>query len=177
MRGRTSRLCVAIIALAVGCVRGADICERGKTWWDRDRNVCAPCTRCDPGHQVVRFPCEVHRNTVCQSLENVRIYPFNTPKNNSAVSDDEYYEYGEDYESEVTDSDEGEAGWDLQTSSLTLAASGCLVFFLVVLILSLYHAKEWRILKRALKSGNNPTVIFYNCSVSASRRRFLCEIN
>lgn len=160
MRGGTPWLCIAILASVVGCTRGAEICERGKTWWDRDHNVCAPCTRCDPAHlQAVRFPCEIHRNTVCQSLKNVRIFPFNTPKNISALSDDEYYEYDVDYESEVTDSDEGGISWDLQTSSLTLAASGCVVFFLVVLILSLYHAKEWRILKRALKSGNTFAVI------------------
>lgn len=148
MRGGTPQLCIAIIALAAGCVR-AEFCKRGKTWWDRERNECIPCTACDPADQAVRFPCEIHRDTICHSLENVRIYPFNTPKNNSADSDDEYYDYV-DYESEVTDNS---GSWDLQTTSLTLAASGCLVFFLVVLVLSVYHAKEWRILKRALKSG------------------------
>lgn len=140
----------AVVALSLACACAGGVCDRGLTWWDRSRGACVPCTRCDPTLRLaVLYPCEVHRDTVCQSLYNVRIW--NTPSKNSSEvqSSDEYYDYV-DYDSD--NESEGEA-WDLQTTSLVLAVSGCFVFFLVVLILSLYHAKQWRILKQALKSG------------------------
>lgn len=144
-------LCVAIALLAAGS--GAEeLCSRGHSWWDRQRGECVPCTRCDPARRLaVHLPCELHRDTVCQSLYNVHIWPFNQdlPK-----QDNDSVEYYDDvyYDSEVTNSDDDQ--WNLETSSLTLAASGCVVFFVVVLVLSLYHAKQWKVLKQALKSGN-----------------------
>lgn len=155
MRGDIPWLCIAVALVAAGA-RAEELCERGHSWWDRERGVCLPCTRCDPAkHLAVHLPCELHRDTVCQSLYNVRIWPSKAqqeqiPDNESDV---EYYDdvY---YESEVTDSDVIEDQWTLETSSLSLAATGCVVFFVVVLFSLLYHAKQWRVLKQALKSGN-----------------------
>ncbi|KAG6450714.1 hypothetical protein O3G_MSEX006766 [Manduca sexta] len=158
MRGDTSKLWLLVATLALGSVWGIEQCERGHSWWDRERGACIPCTRCDTARRlVVKFPCELHRDTICQSLYEINIWGFNTPRrskdNNgtsSVPSDHEYYDYV-DYDSEVTERND-EQVWDMQTTSLTLAASGCVVFFLVVLVLSLYHAKQWRVLKQALKS-------------------------
>lgn len=160
MRGDIPKLCLLVATLALGSVAGSDgACERGLSWWDRQRGTCLPCTRCDPAKRlVVRYPCEIHRDTICQSLYEAQISPFNTQqvhkKNNESselVPSDEEYEYV-DYDSEVMANDE--VSWDLQTTSLSVAASGCIVFFVVVLVMSLYHARQWRVIKRALKSGN-----------------------
>ncbi|KAJ8725158.1 hypothetical protein PYW07_016116 [Mythimna separata] len=159
MRGDIPKLCLLVATLALGSVAGSNgACERGLSWWDRQRGTCVPCTRCDPAKRlVVRYPCEIHRDTICQSLYEAQISPFNTrnqvhKKNNESselVPSDEEYEYV-DYDSEVSANDE--ESWDLQTTSLSVAASGCIVFFVVVLVMSLYHARQWRVIKLALKS-------------------------
>ncbi|CAK1551954.1 unnamed protein product [Leptosia nina] len=156
MRGRTPTLCFLIAALTLAPVLalGSGACERGKTWWNRENGVCMPCTLCDPRRLAVKYPCEIHRDTICQPLYEVRIWPFNTPRRNDSTSelssDYEYYEYS-DYSGEVTESRD-DIVWDIQTSTLTLAVSGCVVFFAVVLTLSFYHARQWRALKQVLKS-------------------------
>ncbi|XP_041973142.1 tumor necrosis factor receptor superfamily member wengen [Aricia agestis] len=148
MVGETAKLCL-LISLAVGSAVG-EACERGRSWWHPERGACLPCTKCDPRRLAVKYPCEVHRDTICQPLYEVRIWPFSAQKDsNDSSSDYEYYEYT-DY-SEVSAKSK-EVEWDLQTSTLTVAVSGCIVFFVVVLTLSLYHAKQWRVLKQALKS-------------------------
>nr|XP_049696991.1 tumor necrosis factor receptor superfamily member wengen isoform X1 [Helicoverpa armigera] len=158
MLGDIPKLCLLVATLALGSVAGSGACERGLSWWDRQRGTCVPCTRCDPAKRlVVRYPCEIHRDTICQSLYEAQISPFNTPKqvlkkNNEIselLSSDDEYEYV-DYDSEVTS--RNDVSWDLQTTSLSVAASGCIVFFVVVLVMSLYHARQWRVIKRALKS-------------------------
>ncbi|XP_075972239.1 tumor necrosis factor receptor superfamily member wengen [Anticarsia gemmatalis] len=151
MQGGISKLCLVVAALALGTAAGSGECERGVSWWDRHRGVCVPCTRCDASQRfVVRYPCEIHRDTICQSLYEAQIPPFNTPPPPSEASEYDAYEYV-DYDSEVTPSDDG-VTWDLQTTSLSLAASGCIVFFVVVLVMSLYHARQWKVIKRALRS-------------------------
>ncbi|XP_013135199.1 PREDICTED: uncharacterized protein LOC106100735 isoform X3 [Papilio polytes] len=149
---------VALCSAAAQAGAGSGPCERGRNWWHRRRGACLPCTRCDPARLAVKYPCEVHRDTVCQPLYEVRIFPFNVRprrKNDShhseQSSDYEYYEYS-DYSGEVTDKSDDVIEWDVQTSTLTLAVSGCVVFFAVVLVLSLYHARQWKVLKQALKS-------------------------
>lgn len=124
------------------------VCERGRTWWHRQRSTCLPCTVCDPArNQAVRLPCELHRDTVCHTIHRLPL--FNEPSSPSLnTSSEDYY----DMYDEVT-SDDYSGKWIVQTSTLTIAASGCLVFFVVVLFLSLYHAKQWRVLKKALQSG------------------------
>lgn len=158
MPGDTPRWCVVLFAsLALGAASGGAPCERGRSWWDRQLGACQPCTRCDAALRlVVKLPCQLHRDTVCQSLYDVKIFPFNTPRQENAtaepkfsVNDYEYYEYV-DYASDSSDVSDS---WDAQSWTLTLAASGCVVFFFVVLCMSFYHAKQWRILKQALKSG------------------------
>lgn len=158
MQGYIPRLWLVLATLTLNSVCGGGGCERGQSWWDRERGACIPCTRCDSlSRLAVKYPCEVHRDTICQPLYQVRIPPFNAPvtlKDNDTSDPSEYYFEYSDYDSEVTDdNDSGEAKWDvLQTSSLVLAATGCVVFFLVVLVLSLYNAKQWKVLKQALKS-------------------------
>ncbi|PZC82516.1 hypothetical protein B5X24_HaOG210265 [Helicoverpa armigera] len=148
MLGDIPKLCLLVATLALGSVAGSGACERGLSWWDRQRGTCVPCTRCDPAKRlVVRYPCEIHRDTICQSLYEAQISPFNTPKqvlkkNNEIselLSSDDEYEYV-DYDSEVTS--RNDVSWDLQTTSLSVAASGCIVFFVVVLVMSLYHARQ-----------------------------------
>nr|XP_026491540.1 tumor necrosis factor receptor superfamily member wengen [Vanessa tameamea] len=150
MRGEIAKLCLVIATLALGTVSSDGACERGRTWWHRQRGACIPCTRCDPRRLAVKYPCELHRDTICQPLYEVRIWPFNTEKDNDASETSSDYEYYEDsdYSGEVSDDLE----WDIQTSTLTLAVSGCIVFFVVVVTLSLYHAKQWRVLKQTLKT-------------------------
>lgn len=155
MQGDITKLCVLVATLALGKVWGGGLCERGRSFWDQKNQACTPCTHCDPTLRlVVKYPCEVYRDTICQSIYELGIWPFESAQGDTKdndVSDDEYYEYT-DYDSEVSKDNDGEVTWDLQTTSLTLAASGCVVFFLVVLVMSLYHAKQWKVIKRALKS-------------------------
>ncbi|KAG7305500.1 hypothetical protein JYU34_009570 [Plutella xylostella] len=133
--------CVVWIAtLSLGWA-GA-VCERGRSWWDRRAGACAPCSLCDPVRRLaVLLPCELHRDTVCHALQHIDIFP---PTESNDTSD---YEYSSDYDEEYVDSEP----WG-QWPALTVAASGCVVFFVVVSCLTLHHAKQWRILKQALKS-------------------------
>lgn len=147
----SNNLCLLVATLALGyaCARaeGLRTCRRGATWWDRERGVCAPCTRCDPALRLaVMYPCELHRDTVCQPISQIQLFPFNINRTNS---DSDYED--EDYDSEVTN--ESEERWDFQAPSVAIAASGCVVFFLVVLYFSLSHAKQWKVIKRTLQSG------------------------
>ncbi|KAL4714469.1 hypothetical protein ACJJTC_017764 [Scirpophaga incertulas] len=156
MRGYTTKLCLLVVTLALSYVSGVRMCRRGVSWWDRERGACVPCTRCNPADRLaVMYPCELHRDTVCQSLYQIQLFPFNELKANSTTNSDAKsseleYEYV-DYGSEVTSSDD-QKQWDLQTSSMTIAACGCVVFFIVVLYFSLTHAKQWRVLKQTLQS-------------------------
>ncbi|VVC91684.1 unnamed protein product [Leptidea sinapis] len=157
MRGEITGICLLIGTLALSPVLGSGACERGKTWWNPELSNCVPCTRCDPRLLAVKYPCEVHRDTICQPLHEVRIWPFNTSirkDNDSSASESDDYDYYEykDYSGEVNDSS-NVSEWGVQASTLALAASGCVVFFVVVVTLSLYHARQWRLLKQALKSG------------------------
>lgn len=153
MQGEISKLCLLIATLVLGTAgaSGAGVaCERGRSWWDRQHQACAPCTRCEPQDLAVRFPCELHRDTICQPLHEVHIFPFNVPKENeSELSDYEYYDYA-DYE---VSEDDNEVKWDMQSTTLTVAASGCVVFFVVVLYFSFYNSKQWKVLKQALRTG------------------------
>lgn len=156
MRGN-NKLCLLVATLALGYVCGESACRRGASWWDRERGACAPCTRCDPARRLaVSLPCELHRDTVCQPIFQIQLFPHRKHKTNSSkISEppsDYDYEYV-DYEvSEVSES-EGQDMWELEASSVAIAASGCVVFFLVVLYFSLSHAKQWRVLKQTLQSG------------------------
>jgi hypothetical protein len=164
MRGKTSKLCLLVVTLAVGYVSGDSVCKRGVSWWDRERGACTPCTRCAPEHRLaVMYPCELHRDTVCQSLYQIQLFPFKHKNNtNSAPSEASDYEYEYvDYASEVTNDSENGNQWDLQASSVMIAAIGCVVFFLVVLYFSLTHAKQWRVLKETLQSGECEIVPIY----------------
>lgn len=153
MRGNNSKLCLLVVTLALGYVSGESVCRRGVSWWDRERSACAPCTRCDPRRLAVMYPCEVHRDTVCQPLYQIQLFPFRKQNTNSTRNSDSDVEYEYvDYGSEVIDASEDENMWDLQASSVTIAASGCVVFFLVVLYFSLTHAKQWKVLKQTLQS-------------------------
>ncbi|XP_049888242.1 tumor necrosis factor receptor superfamily member wengen [Pectinophora gossypiella] len=148
MLGEVPALCLVVATLALGSAAGDGPCERRRTWWDRERGACAPCTRCEP-QLAVKLPCELHRDTICQPLHEIHIWPFDTQRNDSELSDyePEYYDYS-DY-GEVS---EDEVRWDVQTTTLTLAASGCVLFFVLVLYLSFYHSKQWKVLKKALRS-------------------------
>ncbi|KAM3968000.1 tumor necrosis factor receptor superfamily member wengen [Aphomia sociella] len=153
MRGDKPKLCLLVATLAFGYTWAGKPCERRVTWWDRERGACMPCTRCDPEkHLVVQLPCELHRDTICQSLYQIHIWPFFAPTNDTKdVSEPSDYEYEySDYDSDVND--DGAKQWDLQTLSVVLAASGCVVFFIVVLYVSLSHAKQWKVLKQTLQS-------------------------
>ncbi|CAH0759360.1 unnamed protein product [Diatraea saccharalis] len=157
MRGK-KKLYLLVVTLALGYVSGEITCRRGVTWWDRERASCVSCTRCDPAKRLaVMYPCELHRDTICQPYYRIQFFPFkkiNTNSNDSGsnVSRDFEYDYV-DYESEVINDSEHEGRWDLQVSGVTIAASGCVVFFLVVLYFSLTHARQWRVLKETLQSG------------------------
>ncbi|KAI8440425.1 hypothetical protein MSG28_001737 [Choristoneura fumiferana] len=129
-----------VATLALGSVFGETVCQHRVSWWDRKRGACVPCTPCDPAASlVVRYPCEVYRDTVCQPLAEQNY------DNKDSDSDYEYYEtdYGEVSESE----------WDVQSTTLVLAASGCVVFFVLVLALWLYNAKHYYKFVTEMKEG------------------------
>ncbi|XP_028163794.1 tumor necrosis factor receptor superfamily member wengen [Ostrinia furnacalis] len=153
MRGNNLCLLVATLALSYACARaeGMRRCQRGVSWWDRERAACAPCTRCDPDQRLaVRLPCELHRDTVCQPLFQIQLFPFETQNRTKSDTTSDYEDDYSDYESEVINDSEDK--WDFQAPSVAIAASGCVVFFLVVLYLSLSHAKQWKVLKQTLQS-------------------------
>lgn len=141
------KLCLfAVATLMVGSVVG--LCERGKSWWDRQRGVCIPCTNCDIAlKQVVKVPCEIHRDAVCQSIYEMNIWPFTYDDLNT-----DSFPLEDDAETSVVEN-ENVLRWTTQTVTFVVAASGCLVFFIVVLILTLYHNIQWRKFKLALQPG------------------------
>lgn len=144
------KLCLLVATLAVGSAVGA--CERGRSWWDGERGTCVDCTRCEPLRLAVRVPCELHRDTICQPLHEIN-FDISTTDNEPSeqFSEIEYYDDYTDYYGEVSE-DESEK-WNLQTTTLSLAICGCVLFFVVVLYLTFYHSKQWRVLKQALKLG------------------------
>lgn len=143
MQGQTTKWCLfAFASLVLGTAEG--FCERGLTWWDREKNQCVPCTICnDTIHEAIRVPCELHRDTICQSIYELNIWPFSNDNSETFSSD-----YDTDYE--VVESSEFK--WDMQTLAFIVAASGCFVFFIVVLSLTLYHSKQWKLFKQALQT-------------------------
>ncbi|GBP56923.1 Tumor necrosis factor receptor superfamily member wengen [Eumeta japonica] len=151
-------LSLALATLALyGSGSGAGVnamCVRGRTWWDRQRGACVPCTRCEPAsHLAVRAPCEVHRDAICASIYELDIWPFTLHENGT----------GPDYDSGPRDDDghgadgasASDSAWDARISAVTLAASGCVIFFVVVISLSLNHVRQWKKLKRALRTGEH----------------------
>ncbi|RVE48945.1 hypothetical protein evm_006407 [Chilo suppressalis] len=159
MRGKNStKFYLVVVTLALGYASGEIQCRRGVSWWDRERGVCAPCTRCDPARRLaVMYPCELHRDTICQPFYQIQFFPFKTNTNSNSsdpsASSDNEYEYVDYVDtSEVINESEDEGRWDFQVSGVTIAASGCVVFFLVVLYFSLTHAKQWKVLKQTLQS-------------------------
>ncbi|XP_013185600.1 tumor necrosis factor receptor superfamily member wengen isoform X1 [Amyelois transitella] len=154
MRGDKPKLCLLVATLALGYAWAGSPCERRVTWWDRERSACQPCSRCDPHHHlIVLLPCELHRDTVCQSLRQINLWPFLAPHRNASTTDSsEPSDYEYDYTDSNSEVKDVEEQWDLQTLSVVLAASGCAIFFLVVLFVSLSHAKQWKIIKQTLQS-------------------------
>lgn len=150
MVGEIPKLCLLVATLAIGSAAG--VCQRGRSWWDREKGACVDCKRCEPMRLVVKVPCDLHRDTICQPLHDINIFGITTDNEPSEqFSEVEYYDDYTDYYGEVSD-DESDK-WNLQTTTLALAICACVLFFVVVLYLTFNHSKQWRVLKQTLKLG------------------------
>lgn len=64
--------CVTILILTTTCsLCSASLCEP-QSWWDSYKDKCIPCTVCQ-GDMLPLRPCEMHRDTVCGSIYDLKI--------------------------------------------------------------------------------------------------------
>lgn len=64
-----SYLVLLLLTLCSLCT--ASLCDP-KSWWNADRHKCTPCTICE-GDMIPLRPCQVHQDTVCGSIYDLKI--------------------------------------------------------------------------------------------------------
>lgn len=64
--------CVTLLILTTTCsFCSASLCE-SQSWWDPYKDKCIPCTMCQ-GDMIPLRPCQMHRDTVCGSIYDLKI--------------------------------------------------------------------------------------------------------
>lgn len=64
--------CVTLLILTTTCsLCSASLCE-SQSWWDAYKDKCIPCTVCQ-GDMIPLRPCQMHRDTVCGSIYDLKI--------------------------------------------------------------------------------------------------------
>lgn len=64
--------CVTFLLLSTTCsLCSASLCNP-QSWWDPYKDKCIPCTVCK-GNMITRRPCQVHRDTECGSIYDLKI--------------------------------------------------------------------------------------------------------
>lgn len=165
----------AAVLAAAKCPHGQFHSEKLQT--------CLNCTICDreKGLVVLR-PCEVHRDVVCASVDELFEYinprsgnhhhrhnrkhhrkekeneggnvePDNSTKRLTESTESEQHLVESVTSTQVPFSNAETLVWDWQAISLTLAVFACILFFLVIALYSLHQAKQWRRLKENFEAG------------------------
>lgn len=63
--------CLALLLLTSCSLCTASLCDP-KSWWNAARHRCSPCTVCE-GDMIPLRPCQVHQDTVCGSIYDLKI--------------------------------------------------------------------------------------------------------
>ncbi|XP_059614450.1 tumor necrosis factor receptor superfamily member wengen [Phlebotomus argentipes] len=126
------------VFLAVGChiltaAAATGPCEKG-SWWHSAENRCIVCTQCE---EATLRMCQPHTDTVCGTFQDLGI-------DSHVLSriDPRHEAPHEPYSGSSTDDDLEE--WNWQATFLAMAAVACLLFFFAAAIITLQHARQWR---------------------------------
>lgn len=63
--------CFVLLLLTSCSLCTASLCDP-KSWWNAERHRCSPCTVCE-GEMIPLRPCQVHQDTVCGSIYDLKI--------------------------------------------------------------------------------------------------------
>lgn len=178
---RASYIEATLLVAASVVAAAAGLCHPGRTYWSPEKDTCLDCTRCEP--LVVLRPCEVHRDTVCASLQELGldwswlgsqrqpkhhrkvIWRFESVSGEQTASSTTTEIPAEDYLSDNDDNEDDDqenvevtidnagAETDWQTIVLTMASLAGVLFFVVVSACSCYYARQWRTLKDNMEAG------------------------
>ncbi|KAI8127892.1 hypothetical protein FF38_07837 [Lucilia cuprina] len=148
--------CVTLLILTTTCsLCSASLCE-SQSWWDPYKDKCIPCTVCQ-GDMIPLRPCQMHRDTVCGSIYDLKIdwvVLSKTEPNWKERRKFDGLDYGLDHHQLTAEQlqqlqDEADP-MDWQTAALFLAVLACLLFFIVAACILVHHMRQWRRMERRL---------------------------
>ncbi|KAM7348533.1 tumor necrosis factor receptor superfamily member wengen [Cochliomyia hominivorax] len=149
--------CVTLLILTTTCsLCSASLCE-SQSWWDPYKDKCIPCTVCQ-GDMIPLRPCQMHRDTVCGSIYDLKIDWVVLSKTEPNWKERRKFD-GLDYggldhhqlTAEQLQQLQDEADpMDWQTAALFLAVLACLLFFIVAACILVHHMRQWRRMERRL---------------------------
>lgn len=69
----SASLCLTLLVLTTTCslCSAGSLCE-SQSWWNPHKDKCIPCTVCQ-GDMIPLRPCQMHRDTVCGSIYDLKI--------------------------------------------------------------------------------------------------------
>ncbi|XP_075159274.1 tumor necrosis factor receptor superfamily member wengen [Haematobia irritans] len=148
--------CVTFLLLSTTCsLCSASLCDP-QSWWDPYKDKCIPCTVCQ-GDMIPLRPCQMHRDTVCGSIYDLKIDWVVLSKTEPNWKERRKFDgsdYGLDHHQLTAEQlqqlqDENDP-LDWQTAALFLAVLACLLFFIVAACILVHHMRQWRRMERRL---------------------------
>uniref|UniRef100_A0A1I8PDW4 TNFR-Cys domain-containing protein n=1 Tax=Stomoxys calcitrans TaxID=35570 RepID=A0A1I8PDW4_STOCA len=148
--------CVTFLLLSTTCsLCSASLCDP-QSWWDPYKDKCIPCTVCQ-GDMIPLRPCQMHRDTVCGSIYDLKIDWVVLAKTEPNWKERRKFDgsdYGLDHHQLTAEQlqqlqDEADP-LDWQTAALFLAVLACLLFFIVAACILVHHMRQWRRMERRL---------------------------
>ncbi|XP_065365140.1 tumor necrosis factor receptor superfamily member wengen [Calliphora vicina] len=156
LRPSAAAACVTLLILTTTCsLCSASLCE-SQSWWDPYKDKCIACTVCQ-GDMIPLRPCQMHRDTVCGSIYDLKIdwvVLSKTEPNWKERRKFDGLDYGLDHHQLTAEQlqqlqDEADP-MDWQTAALFLAVLACLLFFIVAACILVHHMRQWRRMERRL---------------------------
>ncbi|GAB0100872.1 Tumor necrosis factor receptor superfamily member wengen [Sergentomyia squamirostris] len=111
-----------------------DPCEKG-SWWDSVENQCVRCTQCQ---EATLRTCQPHTDAICGTFQDLGLDPHVLSRIDHRLEGSQEPLSGSAALSE--DPDE----WNWQATFLAMAAVACLLFFIAATIITIQHARQWR---------------------------------
>uniref|UniRef100_A0A1B0CSY5 TNFR-Cys domain-containing protein n=2 Tax=Lutzomyia longipalpis TaxID=7200 RepID=A0A1B0CSY5_LUTLO len=108
-------------------------CEKG-SWWNSAEDRCIKCTQCI---EATLRTCQPHTDTICGTFQDLGL------DSHVLSRIDRRNEGSQDNPPGMGSSDDREE-WNWQATFLAMAAVACLLFFFAAAIITLQHARQWR---------------------------------
>ncbi|XP_058977711.1 tumor necrosis factor receptor superfamily member wengen [Musca domestica] len=156
LKPSTAACVSAFLLLSTTCsLCSASLCDP-QSWWDPYKDKCIPCTVCQ-GDMIPLRPCQMHRDTVCGSIYDLKIDWVVLAKTEPNWKERRKFDgsdYGLDHHQLTAEQlqqlqDETDP-MDWQTAALFLAVLACLLFFIVAACILVHHMRQWRRMERRL---------------------------